>query len=159
MRMASVDDDISYEVEGDREIQNRKQYKAAFQPVEKTKEYIETTYFEMTDPELSTYYILINKFWSELAVHLSQAKPGQPFLSWKFMNLESVPAFVLALCFLPPQTLPQYSLSSKDDIIEVKADSPFLVFVKEAKTMPYEKKFGLLINQRVYDENQQIVED
>lgn len=113
----------------------------------------------MKDPKDSTHHISTNKFWSELAGHLANGKSGEPFLSWKFMDLESVSAFVLALCFLPSQTLPKYSLSAKDDIIEVKAESPFLVFVKEMKAVPFEKKFGLLINQRLYDPSQQIVED
>lgn len=41
MRMA-MDDEC--EIDADEAINSRKQYKAGFQPVEKTKEYIETTY-------------------------------------------------------------------------------------------------------------------
>ena len=38
------------EADADEQLEIRKQFKPAFKPVEKTKEYVETTYYGMTDP-------------------------------------------------------------------------------------------------------------
>ena len=62
------------EADADEQLEIRKQFKPAFKPVEKTKEYVETTYYGMTDPSQSSYHISFGKFWADLASHFVRGK-------------------------------------------------------------------------------------
>lgn len=67
------------------------------------------------------------------------------------MYLNSAVEFTLACCFVPNQKLLEYGLKSQSEHVLIEASSSFLVFVREVKSLPYEKKFGVLLNQRFFN--------
>lgn len=67
------------------------------------------------------------------------------------MYLNTLFDFVLASCFVPNQKLLEYGLKTEGENVVVEAQSSFLIFVREVKSLPYERKFGVLINQRFFN--------
>ena len=100
----------------------------------------------MKDPSQSKHLVPSSPFWSAAALHF--VKGEKDLLCDKFMYLKNKVEFTLASCFIPNSTLVTYEMKNQEDAIIIEATSPFLVFVKEVKTRPYEKKFGVLLNQR-----------
>lgn len=127
----------------------RKQFKPAFKPVEKTKEYVETTYHGMTEPSASQHYIPYGKFWADLATHFVSGK-GE-FLSQNFMFLSSQAEFAFAVSFLPREFTARFSLQSDEKEVTITAESTFFVFVKEVKAVEFARKYGVLVSQRFFD--------
>lgn len=67
------------------------------------------------------------------------------------MYLTTAAQFTLAACFIPNQKLLDYGLKNEGDSVNIEANSSFLIFVREVKTLPFEKKFGVLLNQRFFN--------
>jgi hypothetical protein len=108
----------------------------------------------MTEPSQSSYFIQRSLFWVDLAKHmLSQTHTA--FLSENFIHLKSKSEYALAMAFIGSSEAPKFSLQSEDEAVAITAESPFLVFVKEAKPVAYEKKYGVLISQRFFDPSNQ----
>ena len=59
--------------------------------------------------------------------------------------------FVLASCFIPNNRTTVYEMKTQGESVIIEARTPFNIFVREIKSLPYEKKFGVLINQRFYN--------
>lgn len=57
----------------------------------------------------------------------------------------------MAACFIPNDKLLKFNIKNEGEDLIINAESSFLVFVKEVKLVPYDKKFGVFINQRFYD--------
>lgn len=68
-----------------------------------------------------------------------------------FMYLTTKAEFTLASIFLPKVKNAQFDLQTAGDSYLIKAESPFLVFVKELKSIAFEKKFGVFLNQRFFN--------
>lgn len=92
--------DDAFEDNAEQYFAERKAYKPAFKPVEKTKEYIETTYFGMTNPKNSNTHVTEGKFWVDLAAYLLSDRKVE-FLSDNFLYLNTRQEFALAISFLP----------------------------------------------------------
>ena len=76
------------------------------------------------------------------------------------MYLNSKTEFTLALAFLGCASTPKFALEAEDESVVIKAETPFLVFVKEAKAVDFQHKYGILISQRIYDfTNQYSIEE
>lgn len=104
----------------------------------------------MTDPTESKTHFYINRFWAELAKHLL-SKKSTPFLTEYFIELTTVSEFALALSFLDCPAYPKYSLNSDNDFVVITAEEPFMLFVKEAKPVEYNRRADFMINQSFYD--------
>ena len=96
------------EDEAEELLEARKRFKPAFKPVEKTKEYVEATYYGMKNPKESLSRIPYGKFWADLAAHFVSGK-GE-FLSPHFMYLSSPTEFAFAVSFLPQDFIARFSL-------------------------------------------------
>lgn len=59
----------------------------------------------------------------------------------------------MAVGFLPLPLAAEYSIKADNEDVVITAQSPFIVFVKEIKSMGFENKYGVLINQRISDPN------
>lgn len=116
--------------------------------MEKTKQYTETTYSGMKNPKLSRSLISPSPFWSSVAQFYSQNK--KEFVTENFMYLTSAVEFTLAACFIPNLKVLPYNLSTSGEHTVISAEAPFLVFVKEVKELDFEKKFGVMLNQRFF---------
>lgn len=81
-----MDDD--YENKADEYLSERAQYKPAFKPVEKTKEYVETTYSGMKNPSNSKTHVRDGRFWVDLAAYFVSHRKGE-FLSYNFLYINS----------------------------------------------------------------------
>ena len=118
--------------------------------MESTKEYAEKTYEGVKNEEESTSLVSMSAFWANAATHFVE-RAGQPFLSDNFMFLRRKIDFTLASCFLPNHKHAEFDLANENENQVIQAKSPFLVFVKELKSVQYEKKFGVFLNQRFFD--------
>ena len=87
--------------------------------MEKTKEYIETTYYGLKEPKSSQSHIPYGKFWADLATHLVSGK-GE-FLSQNFMYLSFMSEFAFAISFLPQDFTPKFALQSGEDDVTIVA--------------------------------------
>ena len=67
------------------------------------------------------------------------------------MYLKTAVEFTLAACFIPNQKLLEYGLTNQGEHLAIEASSSFLIFVREVKSLPFEKKFGVLLNQRFFN--------
>lgn len=66
--------------------------------MKKTKEYIERTYYGITDPKASTSLIELNEFWNDLAFFLIHNKTTDKFLSENFIISNSNCAEMICVC-------------------------------------------------------------
>ena len=92
----------------------------------------------------------MSAFWAAAASHFIE-KGEKPFLSHNFMFLRNKVDFTLASCFLPNNKHAEFDLTNEGQNQVIQAKSPFLVFVKELKSVQYEKKFGVFLNQRFFN--------
>lgn len=67
------------------------------------------------------------------------------------MYLTTSVEFTLASCFIPNQKLLEYGLANQGENLVIEASSSFLIFVREVKSLPFERKFGVLLNQRFFN--------
>ena len=67
------------------------------------------------------------------------------------MYLNSSAEFTLAACFIPSQKLLDYGLTNQGESVIIEPASSFLVFVREVKSLPFKKNFGVLLNQRFFN--------
>ena len=128
----------------------KRRLKEGFKPMQKTKEYAEKTYEGLKREEDSTSLVIMSPFWAAAATHFIE-KGEQPFLSHNFMFLRSKVDFTLASCFIPNNKHAEFDLANEEQNQVIQAKSPFLVFVKELKSVQYEKKFGVFLNQRFFN--------
>lgn len=126
----------------------RKNFKQPFKEMEKTKEYTETTYQGLNEPRQSNSLIYFSPFWASAALHFGT---GVPFRCENFMYLTKKVEFTLALALLPLDKQANFDLSNESEQVVISATSHFVVFVRELKSQPYSKKFGVLMNQRFFN--------
>lgn len=86
----------------------KESYKPGFKETEKTKEYTETTYSGLINPEQSSSLIPTSLFWAELARHFASGHPNAPFLSDKFSHLREKVEYVLACSVLSNEPQADY---------------------------------------------------
>ena len=137
----------------------REKYTQNFKEMEKTKEFTETTYSGMKYAAESTNLVRENPFWAEAAAFYAKDNKKLDFLSDKFMYLSTKVDFILASCFIPNNKATVYQMKTHGESVIIEAKSPFNVFVREIKCLPYEKKFGVLINQRFYNPDDRYLYD
>ena len=59
--------------------------------------------------------------------------------------------FMLLAAFMPISDSNEYDLSNEEDHFKLELKAPLLLYVKESKKIPFESKYGVLMNQRFYD--------
>lgn len=123
------------ECEEEDPFDGRAKYNQPFKQMEKTKEYTETTYWKMKYPHESENLVRPSPFWTAVAEHFVSGQ-GE-FLSESFMYLTTVAEFTLAASFIPNQKLLDYGLKSEGDNVSIEANSSFLIFVREVKSLPF----------------------
>lgn len=109
----------------------------------------------MKYPNQSKSLVQPSPFWTSAAQHFVNGSGD--FLTENFMYLNKAVDFTLASCFLPNQKLLNYGLKTEAENVIVEAQSSFLIFVREVKSLPYERKFGVLINQRFFNHDDRYV--
>lgn len=102
----------------------------------------------MKNPSDSEYFVQISPFWAAAALHIAT---GQKFNIELFMHLKTASEFTLAVPFIPLSKNAQFDLANAGEEISIKAQDEFILFVRELKSQPYEKKFGVLMNQRFFN--------
>lgn len=75
------------------------------------------------------------------------------------MYLNTPVEFLLAASFLPNENSSDYDIENADDSLKITAKSSFLIFVKEVKSVPYQSKFGIMINQRFFDPKNKFIRE
>lgn len=90
-------------------------------------------------------------FWADLAKHYSIKKDSEDFLSEKFSYLKNKIEFILACAVLPNEIQSDFELGNHENNYEIKANSSFLIFVREVKSLPYDEFKSILLNQRFFD--------
>ena len=69
------------------------------------------------------------------------------------MYLRTKAEFTLAATLLPKAKNAAFDLETVEDKYVIRAKSSFLLFVKEMKALPLNKKFGVILNQRIFSPN------
>lgn len=57
----------------------------------------------------------------------------------------------MAAPFLPNSPIPHFTLQTDKEEFVVRAESPMMVFVEEVKSLPFERRNGVFVNQRIFD--------
>ena len=71
------------------------------------------------------------------------------------MYLQDKISFSLAASFLPSNSNAEFEIKNEGENFVITAKSSFLVFVKEIKQVDYSPKFGIMINHRFFDPQDQ----
>jgi hypothetical protein len=125
--------------------------KKVFVPVESTKEYTERTYYNVKNYKTESLSLVPSSpFWAELSRFFLNGQASN-FLSQSFMYFKTPIEFILASAFISSESSSNLDLSNSSEGYKVTAKAPFLLYVKEVKEMSYNRKFGVLINQRFID--------
>ncbi|KRW99096.1 hypothetical protein PPERSA_07349 [Pseudocohnilembus persalinus] len=139
-----------------RQVEQRKEYKAGYEKLKKTKEYIERTYYEVKNPEQQKSLIGINLFWEELAHHAAQNQGNlDQFLSENFIYASKNHAemiLVLAFTDLPFQG-GDFTLKAADgrDLQICAGKSNLIVFLKDITLCEFEKRGDITVSQMFFD--------
>ena len=75
------------------------------------------------------------------------------------MYLTTKVDFILASSFIPNSRTTAYEMKTHGESVVIEAKNSFNVFVREIKCLPYERKFGVLINQRFYNPDDRYLYD
>lgn len=136
-------------------LAQKKQLRAGFENVEKTKEFMERSYYGLTSLDHSSL-IPVNGYWVDLAVYI--AKNGSPkgFLSQNIIYATSNHAeMVTALAFydLKPQNAEYQMLATEGRKIEITAGNKtdLIIFIKQIKQCASNIRGEINIAQRFYD--------
>ena len=135
--------------------QQRKQFIPGFQSLEKTKEYVERTYFELKDRGQQRSHIELNAFWVELAQHIANTSSVAGFLTEKFIfALKNTSELVAVLAFMDlPFQGDEYKMNSVENRrTEITAGpTSLLIFQKEICEGKADIRGDIAIIQRFFD--------
>ena len=87
-------------------------------------------------------------FWSAAAMHFAK---GTPFGVENFMYLDRKVDLTLAATLIPYNKNSTYELKNEGEFVIIEATSPFMLFVREVKQQPYNKRITVLMNQRFFN--------
>lgn len=148
--MAMLDDGVVANL-----VQQRKQLRAGFENVEKTKEFMERSYFGSTVTDHSSL-IPLNSYWVDLAQYIVEHGTAQGFLSQNIIYATRNHAeMITALAFydLKSSNASYEMVAVEGRKIEITAgkSTNLIVFIRQIKTCASSLRGEISIAQRFFD--------